>query len=75
MSQHMYQQQRELGIFIYFSRSLLLSSSVIFKCSMDHCDLSTVELHFGACGLAGGQLVGAEWIQAPAKPSWPYLCL
>lgn len=71
----MYQEPTELGIFIYFIWSLLLSSSVVFNCVMDPCDLSTVELHFGVCSLAGGQLVGAEGIQAPAKPSWPYLCL
>lgn len=73
MSQHMYLEPTERGIFIYFNWSLLLSSSVTFICVMDHYDVSTVELHFGV--LAGGQLVGAEGIQAPAKPSWPYLCL
>lgn len=71
----MYQEPTELGIFIYLSWSLLLSSSVAFNCIMDHFNLSTEELHFRVCSLAGGQLVGAEGIQAPAKPSWPYLCL
>lgn len=76
MSRHMYQEPTELGIFIHFSWSLLhLSSAAVLNCIMDHCDLSTAELHFGVCSLAGGQLAGAEGFQAPAKPSWPYLCL
>lgn len=71
----MYQDLTELRIFIHFTWSLLLSSSVVFNCVMDRCDLSIVQLHFGVCCLAEGQLVGAEGIWAPAKPSWPYCCL